>query len=197
MTATVLFEEMHARFPPIPSSPHFLQPLLRPLGPTPSGKGPTVSCPSNPVLPRDRASASSRRKISSAVGAVVEEEEELEPGAESGRGKGRSEWVANSRVEVERVGLTGILQIGRKIHFDEDGWEKDARIVRFKRGVMLALYAMYDRYMHSAYHMQWSIDISVANVSRLRQGISFRVSGPRNVARDSCASIADLYLLYT
>ncbi len=68
------------RFPPSPSSRHVFQVLFRPLGPTPSGNGPTLSPPVIELAPR--LARGFKRSFT-----FVEDD-----------AVGRSRWVANFRL---------------------------------------------------------------------------------------------------
>jgi len=101
-------------FPLTPSSLHGLHIFLLPLGPTPKGKGPTLSLPPNPVDPPCLLDSASKRRRSSAVESVVAfcpapAPGELDPGAEGGI---RSEWVAYARHTVALdIGLIACARV--------------------------------------------------------------------------------------
>lgn len=110
MSSSILIRQLKApaqgrdvRFPLTPSSLHGLHIFLLPLGPTPNGKGPTLSLAPNPVDPPCLLDSASKRRRSSAVESVVAFwPAVLGPELEGGT---RSEWVAYAR-------HTGALDIG-------------------------------------------------------------------------------------
>jgi hypothetical protein len=92
------FSKIDVHFPLTPSSLHGLHIFLLPLGPTPNGKGPTLSLPPKPVDPPCLLDSASRRRRSSAVESVVAFcPAVLGPELEGGT---RSEWVAYARHAV-------------------------------------------------------------------------------------------------
>jgi hypothetical protein len=101
-----------SRFPLTPSSLHGLHIFLLPLGPTPNGKGPTLSRPPNPVDPPCLLDSASSRRSNSAVESVVAfcpGPAVLGPEPEGGT---RSEWVAYALHTVPLdIGLVACMRV--------------------------------------------------------------------------------------
>ena len=94
-SALLHLQYVDVHFPLTPSSLHGLHIFLLPLGPTPKGKGPTLSLPPKPVDPPCLLDSASKRRRSSAVESVVAFcPAVLGPEVEGGT---RSEWVAYAR----------------------------------------------------------------------------------------------------
>lgn len=106
----MLTDDPDSHFPLTPSSLHGLHNFLLPLGPIPSGNGPTLSLPPNPVDPPCLLDSASRRRSSSAVESVVAfRPPVLDPGPDGGT---RSEWVAYALHAVAlEIGVVACIRV--------------------------------------------------------------------------------------